>query len=179
MLLFKYDFFRSKDRKMRENPWFPSNSASAFNPQLLTTGENRRLVPSDPPDPDPDNPLSLTRFPPLNSPTSKSPKTTRGLLKSPLISAAGSSSPVTAPTVSSSSLSTTPIEVPTATPTPLASSVATVSRYEGTVQLNLENFKILPPKFSSPIQTNKASRNPPPLPPSLPKNSKHIVSPYC
>ncbi|KAF2603712.1 hypothetical protein F2Q70_00026719 [Brassica cretica] len=113
---------------MRENPWFPGNSASAFNPQLLTTG---------------------------------------------------SSSPVTAPTVSSSSLSTTPIEVPTATPTPLASSVATVSRSGGTVQLNLENFKILPPKFSSPIQTNKASRNPPPLPPSLPKNSKHIVSPYC
>ncbi|KAG2289529.1 hypothetical protein Bca4012_029401 [Brassica carinata] len=58
------------------NPWFPDgNSASALSPLLHTTGDNCILIPPDPPDPDPDNPLSLTRFPPLNSPGSKTPKT--------------------------------------------------------------------------------------------------------
>ncbi|WZZ42205.1 hypothetical protein YC2023_038464 [Brassica napus] len=52
-------------------------NASALSPLLLTTGDNRILIPPDPPDPDPDNPLSLTRFPPLNSPGSKTPKTSR------------------------------------------------------------------------------------------------------
>ncbi|KAF3507265.1 hypothetical protein F2Q69_00003225 [Brassica cretica] len=60
------------------NPWFTDgNSASALSPLLLTTGDNRILIPPDPPDPDPDNPLSLTRFPPLNSPGSKTPKTSQ------------------------------------------------------------------------------------------------------
>ncbi|KAJ4900577.1 hypothetical protein Rs2_14528 [Raphanus sativus] len=50
------------------NPWFPSNSASALSPSLLTPGDSRLLAPPDPPDLDPNNPLSLARFPPLNSP---------------------------------------------------------------------------------------------------------------
>ncbi|CDY24468.1 BnaC05g34860D [Brassica napus] len=45
------------------NPWFPANSASALSLSRLTPGDSRLLTP---PDPDPDNPLSLARFPPLN-----------------------------------------------------------------------------------------------------------------
>ncbi|KAG2290483.1 hypothetical protein Bca52824_050087 [Brassica carinata] len=57
------------------NPWFPRNSASGLSPMLFTPGDNRLLHPHDPPDPDPDNPLSFARFPPLNSPPQNSANT--------------------------------------------------------------------------------------------------------
>lgn len=138
------------------NPWFPSNSASALSPSLLTPGDSRLLAPPDPPDLDPDNPLSLSRFPPLNSPVSlaqKSHKTSRPLLSSVSESASKSSCPSSTPSLSAGMSKN-------------STSVASGSTFSGsrnTVHESL-NFKILPPKSSSPIQTNRASSYVPPPP---------------
>ncbi|KAG5398911.1 hypothetical protein IGI04_020725, partial [Brassica rapa subsp. trilocularis] len=146
------------------NPWFPANSASALSPPLLTPGDRRFLAPPDPPDPDPDNPLSLARFPPLNSPsslTSKSSKTSRTLLQSCSVTAPKSSS--VPPTESfNGKTSTSAISDP-------------VLPRSGNTVPNFDNFKILPPKTSSPIHTNRASNPLPKLPPpsEAPQNANH------
>ncbi|KAF8105889.1 hypothetical protein N665_0152s0025 [Sinapis alba] len=114
------------------NPWFPGNSASAFSLSFLATD----------PDPDPDNPFSLSRFPPLNSPSSKTPKSTRALQASSAIGALSSKS--------------TDVASVLAKTTTMA--VSSSSKSENTVHLDLEKFRILPPKSSSPIQTNRASK---------------------
>lgn len=139
------------------NPWFPGNSTSALSPLLRTTGDNHLLVPPIPPDPpDPDNPLSLSLFPPLNSPSSQSPKT--GRVKTQQFSQK--------PVVKDSSLP--PTAVTGVTANNKTGAVASSSRSERTVHFDLEKFKIVPPKSSSPIQTNQASRSfstPPPFNP--------------
>ncbi|KAG5377501.1 hypothetical protein IGI04_042097 [Brassica rapa subsp. trilocularis] len=146
------------------NPWFPANSASALSPPLLTPGDRRFLAPPDPPDPDPDNPLSLARFPPLNSPsslTSNSSKTSRTLLQSCSVTAPKSSS--VPPTESfNGKTSTSAISDP-------------VLPRSGNTVPNFDNFKILPPKTSSPIHTNRASNLLPKLPPpsEAPQNANH------
>lgn len=151
-----------------ENPLFPGNSASALSPSTLATGDNRRLVPPippDSPDPDPSNPLSLALFPPLNSPASKTPKNYRASLRSPSLSSTGKASVA---------FSTAGTVVPAKTSTSAVSeSFRSESGSQSTVHLDLGNFKILPPKSSSPIQTNRALKpsqiTPPPnKPPSLP-----------
>lgn len=123
------------------NPWFPHNSASAPSPPCFTSGDSP-LPPPHPPDPpDPDDP-----FPPLGSSSPKpnrfslqTARSNRPVAKLPVpktvaVSALGASA--SKPTVSSSSVNL---------------------RSGNTVPLNHENFKILPRKSSSPIQTNKAS----------------------
>lgn len=156
-----------------ENCWFPGNSASVLNPPSLAAGDNRLLIPPlppDPPDPDPSNPLSLARFPPLNSPAPKSPKNFRGPPRAPSQSSSGKASR-SKPSAG---------KVVTAAPlTPVVSeSSISGSGSQNTVHLALEKFKILPPKNSSPIQTNRASKpllNPPPLAP-LPLQTSSSVT---
>ncbi|KAF3576735.1 hypothetical protein DY000_02028722 [Brassica cretica] len=143
------------------NPWFPGNSASALSPLLRSTGDNHLLVPPippDPPDPDPSNPLSLSRFPPLNSPGSKTPKSSRASQRALL-----SSSAVKVSSSKPSTKSTGPVLSQTSA---VSGSKSSGSRSQNTVHLDLGNFKVLPPKYSSPTQTNRASKsslNPPPL----------------
>lgn len=126
------------------NPWFPSNCASVLSPQRLTPGESPLPDPPDPPDPD--NPLSLARFPPLSSP---SPKSSRASVQTALSSRAALKSP----------------NPPTATGLASAGQVSDSTVLSGsgfprsgsTVPKTMGNFKVLPPKNSSPMQTNKAS----------------------
>lgn len=138
------------------NPWFLGNSNSVLSPLLRTADDN----PPDPfpPDPDPDNPLSLSRFPLLNSPASRSPKTSRSLLQTPPRSSVSKVS------------SSTQTAAASAKANPNSSAVPSFSRSTGTVQFDSQNFKILPLK--SPIQTNRASKLSPFAPPlnPLPKS---------
>ncbi|XP_018479306.1 uncharacterized protein LOC108850234 [Raphanus sativus] len=114
------------------NPWFPSNSASALSPSLLTPGDSRLLAPPDPPDLDPNNPLSLAHSASKSSCPSFTPSLSVGMSKN-------------------------------------STSVASRSTFSGSRNTVHEplNFKILPPKSSSPIQTNRASSSAPPPPNSL------------
>ncbi|CAF1703919.1 unnamed protein product [Brassica oleracea] len=143
-----FDFSDETFKYLMANPWFPDgNSASALSPLLLTTGDNRILIPPDPPDPDPDNPLSLTRFPPLNSPGSKTPKTSRRQSRQTL-----SSDP--------SRLNSTSTTLTFGLIQPIHQTMVSPSidsRSESYVHHTLENFRVLPPKSSSPILSNKAS----------------------
>ncbi|WZZ58651.1 hypothetical protein YC2023_058758 [Brassica napus] len=119
------------------NPWFPPNGVSALSPPRLTTGDSSILTPPIPPDPpDPD-------FPPLGSVPPKSPrfssqtgKPSRPATKS-FTPKTAAGSKLTGPASSSTSFSK-----------------STVSNSGSSAPLN---FKILQPKHSSPIQTNKAS----------------------
>ncbi|KAF8105941.1 hypothetical protein N665_0151s0034 [Sinapis alba] len=134
------------------NPWFPSGSAPVFIPSLATVGDSQDPVPPLPPDP-PD-PFPLTSYPPLSSP---SPKPSRHLLAS----SSSSSSVVLAPG-SSSYVSTGELAVTTpSSPIPQTGSVITVHdcRPKSTVArpLAAENLLVIPPKSTSPIQTNSAS----------------------
>ncbi|KAG5399918.1 hypothetical protein IGI04_014525, partial [Brassica rapa subsp. trilocularis] len=141
-----------KTNKWVANPWFLGNSNSVLSPLLRTADDN----PPDPfpPDPDPDNPLSLSRFPPLNSPASRSPKTSRSLLQTPPRSSVSKVS------------SSTQTAAASAKANPNSSAVPSFSRSTGTVQFDSQNFKILPLK--SPIQTNRASKLSPFAPPLNP-----------
>ncbi|KAF3533114.1 hypothetical protein DY000_02043911 [Brassica cretica] len=134
------------------NPWFPENSASTLSPLLLTPGDSRLLVPPHPPDPDPNNPLSLARFPPLNSPVSlakSSKKTSRSLLNSDFVPVPKSSC--------TPSTSSPPVGLEKNSTSVLSGSA--ISRSENTVH-NFDSLKVLPPKSSSPIQTNRAFNSP-------------------
>ncbi|KAF3544445.1 hypothetical protein DY000_02009265 [Brassica cretica] len=122
-------------------------NASALSPPLLTPGDNRILIPPDPPDPDPNNLLSLARFLPLNSPAFKETKTSRSKLRSLLGSASKSLNSQTVVSAAGTSLSNST--------TVFSPSFNT--RSENTIHLDLEKFKVLSPKFSSPIISNKAS----------------------
>ncbi|XP_048624100.1 uncharacterized protein LOC106453611 [Brassica napus] len=124
---------------------FPGNSASALSPLLRSTGDNHLLVPPIPPDP-----LILT------------PLTRAGLGHGHALL---SSSAVK---VSSSKLSTESNGPVLSQTSAVSGSKSSGSRSQNTVHLDLGNFKVLPPKYSSPIQTNRASKsslNPPPLAP--------------
>ncbi|CAH8302916.1 unnamed protein product [Eruca vesicaria subsp. sativa] len=128
------------------NPWFPPHNASVLSPQQLTSGASLLPDPPVPPDPpDPTNPLSLARFPPLNSLSPKSLRTPSQTAK-PSRPALKSSIPLTATGVASAgSVSDSTVF-----------SGSKISRSGNTVSNTFENFKILPPKNSSPIQTNRA-----------------------
>ncbi|RID52977.1 hypothetical protein BRARA_G00406, partial [Brassica rapa] len=153
------------------NPWFPPNGGSALSPLRFTTGDSSNPIPPLPPDPpDPDNPLSLARFPPLGS---SSPKPTRAssLTVRSTWPAVNSSAPKTA----AGAILLGPASASTGSPKSAA------LRSGNTVP---PNFKILPPKYSSPIQTSKASSasfathvppssHSPPVSPSL-TNPNHI-----
>ncbi|WZZ81768.1 hypothetical protein YC2023_102340 [Brassica napus] len=118
------------------NPWFPGNSASALSPLLRSTGDNHLLVPPippDPPDPDPSNPLSLSRFLPLNSPGSKTPKSSRASQRALL-----SSSAVKVSSSKPSTESTGPVLSQTSA---VSGSKSSGSRSQNTVHLDLGNFK--------------------------------------
>ncbi|CAH8381646.1 unnamed protein product [Eruca vesicaria subsp. sativa] len=57
------------------HPWFPPHGSSVLSPPRLTSGESLLPLPQPP---DPDDPLSITRFPPLGS---SSPKPVRSSLQ--------------------------------------------------------------------------------------------------
>ncbi|CAG7906564.1 unnamed protein product, partial [Brassica rapa] len=127
------------------NPWFPSNGVSTTRPPLLTVGKSQTLIPPIPPDPlDP-------KFPPLvNSP----PLTRRELQNTKLSKAVASTSSLSfsssSPTAVSQPSPAAPLTAPLAT-LPLAVS------FEKSGKSNLDNFKVIPLKLSSPIQNNRAS----------------------
>ncbi|KAJ4907439.1 proline-rich protein 36-like [Raphanus sativus] len=140
------------------NPWLPPHGSSAPSPPRLTTSES--LPPPLPPDPpDPNDPLSLSRFPPLGTPL---PKPIRTSLQTAKFQRPVGKSPASRTAVAITSGGSAP-----------KSSVASGSanfRSGNTVHSNHGNFKVLPPKFSSPIQTNMAagaSPKPSILPPLL------------
>ncbi|WZY94579.1 hypothetical protein YC2023_066908 [Brassica napus] len=119
------------------NPWFPPNGVSALSPPRLTTGDSSNLTPPIPPDPpDPD-------FPPLGSVPPKSPRFSSQTAK-PSRPATKSFTPKTAAGSKFTGLASSSTGF----------SKSTVSISGSSAPLN---FKILQPKHSSPIQTNKAS----------------------
>ncbi|KAG5412199.1 hypothetical protein IGI04_008518 [Brassica rapa subsp. trilocularis] len=116
---------------------FPSNGVSGLSPSHLTSGDSSSpfpLIPPDPPDPD---------FPPLSS---ASPKSTRASSQTarPTWPAVKSSTPKTV--AGPNSFSPAPVLTGSSKPTDPRSGISFPV-----------NFKILQPKHSSPIQTNKAS----------------------
>ncbi|XP_013688915.1 proline-rich protein 36-like [Brassica napus] len=124
-----------------ENPWLSSARASALLPVPPPAGVKPSSVPPDPPDPASSFPL--THFPPLSSSSPKSQKQSKlG------VSRTSHASKATNPTTES----------------PLFQSV---SSHSSALNLNFRNprststvhekYRILLPKNSSPIQTNKAS----------------------
>ena len=155
------------------NPWATGSRSSASPPSSCTIGDKRNLIPPDPPDPL--FHLSLAQYP-LLSPTIPS-RRSRAIAFStvaPLLST---------PTVQqiSAGLSTTdiaPCNVDTEMVLENASIVDPQTRSEATVDNTIalqpqttttvasstdlsntssETFTVLPPKSTSPIQTNKAS----------------------
>ena len=159
------------------NPWATGSRSSASPPSSCTTGDKRNLIPPDPPDPL--SHLPLAQYPPL-SPTIPS-RRSRAIASStvaPLLST---------PTVQqiSAGLSTTdiaPCNVDTEMVLESASIVDPQTRSEATVDnaivrqpqttttvasstdlpnTSSETFTVLPPKPTSPIQTNKASSSTP------------------
>ncbi|KAL0721703.1 LOW QUALITY PROTEIN: hypothetical protein Bca4012_036302 [Brassica carinata] len=150
------------------NPWFPPHGASAPSPPRFTS-----VPPPLPPDPpDPGDPLSLSRFPPLGSPSSKPVRSS--------LQTAKSQGPV-----AKSPLSKT-TGVVSSDGSALESTVDPRSvffRSGNTVLFDHGNLKVLPPKYSSPIQTNKASCAS--LPPTglprqpLPPSSSNPTSKLC
>ncbi|KAL0701028.1 hypothetical protein Bca4012_057150 [Brassica carinata] len=141
------------------NPWFPPNGVSALSPPRLSTGDSSNLIPPLPPDPpDPDLPPLSSASPKPSRASSQTARSNRPAAK-----------PSTSKTVAGSILSS---------PAPMltSSSKPNASRSGNTVPLN---FKILQPKHSSPIQTNRASSSPHPTtnpPPncSIPENSNSV-----
>ncbi|KAF2576316.1 hypothetical protein F2Q70_00001549 [Brassica cretica] len=153
-----------------KNAWKIPDKASTLNPPPFTAGEPSLLLP-DPPDPlDPALPLSPIQFPPLSSATptgSKSNSSRKSGAKIPNF-------PLTA-AASLQQVFTTPgaldLEGPAATETVPSGSSNTGSIGSETttnpatvLDSQSENpnnkFTILQPKFSSPLQTNKASSLP-------------------
>ncbi|KAF3598678.1 hypothetical protein F2Q69_00038346 [Brassica cretica] len=159
------------------NPWATVSRSSASPPSSCTTGDKRNLIPPDPPDPL--SHLPLAQYP-LLSPTIPS-RRSRAIVFStvaPLLST---------PTVQqiSAGLSTTdiaPCNVDTEMILENASIVDPQTRSEATVDNTIapqpqttttvasstdltntssETFTVLPPKPTSPIQTNKTSSSTP------------------
>ncbi|XP_013633608.1 PREDICTED: mucin-17-like [Brassica oleracea var. oleracea] len=159
------------------NPWATVSRSSASLPSSCTTGDKRNLIPPDPPDPL--SHLPLAQYPPL-SPTIPS-RRSRAIAFStvaPLLST---------PTVQqiSAGFSTTdiaPCNVDTEMILENASIVDPQTRSEATVDNTIalqpqttttvasstdltntssETFTVLPPKPTSPIQTNKTSSSTP------------------
>lgn len=149
------------------NPWFPSGSAPVFIPPLATACDSQDPVPSLPPEPpDPPNPFPLSSYPPLSS---SSPSSARSLPNT-----TSSTSPVVlVPTLSHSSTVGEALVPSPPSLTPQTRSITTVQncRSETTVASThvADNYVVLQPRLSSPIQTNKATTPNPNLnPPSLP-----------
>ena len=144
------------------NPWFPPHGPSASSPLRFTSGESPPPHPPEPPDPD--GPFSLTRFPPLGS---SSPKPIRSSLQT-----AKSFRPAKKLNVTKTAVVTPQGgSAPNSTVVPPSAIV----RSGNTVHPNHGNFKVLPPKVSSPIRANKAAGplhfkpiSPPPAIASLP-----------
>ncbi|KAL0665639.1 hypothetical protein Bca4012_028343 [Brassica carinata] len=131
------------------NPWFPPHSASAPFPSRFTPGDSPLPDPPDPPDPnDP--------FPPLGSVSPKPSRSSSLTAKSPRPVLLSSDSKTAAATISASTASKSTV---ISHPANLRSGITA----QNTVALHHGNFKILPPKLSSPIQTNRASSYPSPL----------------
>ncbi|KAF3546602.1 hypothetical protein DY000_02006309 [Brassica cretica] len=131
-----------------KNAWKIPGKASTLNPPPFTAGEPSLLLP-DPPDPlDPALPLSPIQFPPLSSATPTGSKSNSSR-KSGALDLEG---PAATETVPSGSSNTGSIGSETTT------NPATVLDSQSENPNN--KFTILQPKFSSPLQTNKASSLP-------------------
>ncbi|CAH2070764.1 unnamed protein product [Thlaspi arvense] len=137
-------------RLLMQNPWFSHGHASDLNPLPLTAGDSLLpppLVPLDPPDPLASFPLS--QFPPLSSPlsqkTSSFPRTT------PLKAPVGKTGDKIC-----SNTETTDVEM---TQLHTTSPEAAEPSFPKTRSENVtvpENFTVLKPRSTSPLQTNKA-----------------------
>ncbi|KAF3517073.1 hypothetical protein DY000_02062952 [Brassica cretica] len=169
--------------------WNVPGRASGVNPSVFASGEPPPTLPPDPPDPT--SPLSPVNFPTLTETTTNtvlygsSRKGTRKESRSSHLTASSTDKRK----VASTSSETTSMEIELETQTLSTNATIPESRSEtATVQSTnsetnlIQNLTIIPPKNSSPIQTNKASSAtlpsfpPPLLPPPVPVNSKPVSS---
>lgn len=141
------------------NPWDLSRLASASPPSSSSTGDKRNLIPPDPPDPTPT--LSLELFPVL-SPTTSSKRLnrTRGSVLSTESSPfSHSNQTAQQPSVAGPSLTAdTEMEleiVSGSVPSPRSETTVAGSVTDAHSNSTV-NLTVLPPKTSSPLQTNKA-----------------------
>ncbi|XP_024016201.1 uncharacterized protein LOC112089684 [Eutrema salsugineum] len=161
------------------NRWFPSDGASALNPLLATTGGSPHRPPPLPPDPldDPTSPLLINQFPPLatkSSTTSPSPSETAPIEEStPLVTIKSIATDPQTADIDMTEASQIAFEKPRSTVPNLRSEIS-----------DAENYNVVPPKNSSPLQTNRASSmsHPPsnPLTPTkiLATTASEKTSPY-
>lgn len=126
------------------NPWLTPRRASALSPPSLAAGDDRNPIPPLPPDP-PD----LGQYPPL------SPSSTKTIL-------ARNSSPKTVVSVKGTSTSTVGSAEAKSTLKPkiIGSEGKTGSVASGSEKTSPQQFTILKPKKSSPLQTNRAASPP-------------------
>lgn len=169
--------------------WNVPGRASGVNPPAFASGEPPPTLPHDPPDPT--SPLSPVNFPTLTETTTNtvlygsSRKGTRTESRSSHLTASSTDKRKVATTSSETTSMEIELETQTlsinATIPENRSETATVQSTNSETNL-IQNLTIIPPKNSSPIQTNKASSAtlpsfpPPLLPPHVPVNSKPVSS---
>ncbi|KAJ4875602.1 protein enabled-like protein [Raphanus sativus] len=157
--------------------WKVSGKASDLNPAPFTSGEPPIPPPLPPDPPDPTSSLSPVQFPPLSS----SKTTGSRLISSLKVGSEASKSFSTAgapllqfePKVCETPANEHTAENASETITPdsqTSRSTVTSTVQPSQTETSFQNFKILPPKSSSPINTNKASTSFSSLPPPTSRN---------
>ena len=159
-----------------QSVWNVPGRTSGENPPAFVTGEPPPFLPPDLPDPA--TPLSPVEFPTLTdsiSKTASSGSSRRGSRKDskPLSTAAPSSEKKQTTTTSSKTIS---MEIEQQHPTLSTTATVPDPRSENTTVTTdtspTQDYSILPPKTTSPIQTNKALTNQTPPPALLSKSPK-------
>ncbi|CAN6868341.1 unnamed protein product [Brassica oleracea] len=152
------------------NPWATVRLSSVLYLSSCSSGDKRNLILPDPPDPQAQ--LSQVQYPPL-SPSLPSSNRLKVSVSSTDYASSLSSSPTGQKRSAAGPLSTN-----AATSNPTSTSETTVARSTVKVRDNhSENFTVLPPKSSSPIQTNRTSSSSLPNPnPILPLPSSATTS---
>ncbi|CAH8385177.1 unnamed protein product [Eruca vesicaria subsp. sativa] len=145
------------------NPWDLGRRASASPPSSITTGDKRNLIPPDPPDPQ--SQLPLSQFPILSPivPSKRFNRSKASVILTDSVTPTKSTPTVQQPSAGRSSPVDTEMELEIVYGTVPTSRSETTVPNSGSVQENTttlsENLTILPPKSSSPLQTNKACSN--------------------
>lgn len=131
-----------------QSKWLPINQAFAVIPPSLTTGDGRNPILPDPPDPpDPIQYPPLSPSIPSSSKTSTKPITSSSL-KNP-------SNRYTAPVLQEAAI--TDVEIAISDSTVQISGSALSNSQPSKSNSGSENYNVMPPKKSSPLQTNRTS----------------------
>ncbi|KAL0696575.1 hypothetical protein Bca4012_063755 [Brassica carinata] len=150
------------------NPWFPSDSASAFSPPLDTAGDSRSSTPPLLPDPpDPSSPFPAPQFPPLSS-SKPSRLSLRTAYLGPVDKTSGSS--ISSPAASSTAQASEPdvLVTDSRTTVPGSRSEITVAGLPVSENLNPTPLNLKP---SSSTLSLAATTPSPPLIPDHPSNT--------